>query len=66
MSRWPEALTDTSPAAPLPKVEVDITPLLRIETFSAETVTRPALPPLGSSVLAKNFRCRLRNLQFPL
>jgi hypothetical protein len=38
MTSLPEAFTNTSPAAPAPNVEVDITPLFRIDTLSAVTI----------------------------
>ena len=52
MTSLPEAFTNTSPAAPPPHVEVEITPLFRIDTLSEVTIIRPALPPLGSNVRA--------------
>jgi hypothetical protein len=48
----PEVLTETLPASPRPKVDVEMIPPFRIEILSAATVMWPALPPLGSKVLA--------------
>jgi hypothetical protein len=54
MTSSPAALTATSPASPRPNVDVEITPLFRIEMLSAATLTRTRVAPIAITRSRKN------------